>query len=77
MLLSKTGQTRRRRIGKGRDYTRSADCRREKCGKCELLSLPARTSPFWICCACRELNRRAAVAPPPLTREVRGELPEL
>ena len=77
MLMSKVGQTRRRRIEKRRNSIRCARCRREKCERCERLSLPARTSPFWICCACRELNRRAAVAPPLLMREVRGEPFEL
>jgi hypothetical protein len=35
-------------------------CRHRKCSECERHSLPERSSPWFVCCRCRELNRRKA-----------------
>lgn len=60
MLSENVGQTRRRHPQRQKRFDRCQRCRHDKCTACERNSLPPRTSPFWICHKCRDLNRRRA-----------------
>lgn len=40
----------------GANKNKRAPCNHKHCGTCERQSLPKRSSDFWVCCHCGELN---------------------
>lgn len=52
-------------------------CKHEHCHKCEAISLPARSSDWYVCCRCRELKRRDRRAKKSAPLRARGRGPEM